>query len=87
MQSDLHVMEFIGASASGGDIERLQKSDRSLGLVIGSEAHGISEEIKKHLSWTVAIPMVEGVESLNAAVSASILLYETNKHLGSDLKS
>ncbi|MCD4701822.1 MAG: RNA methyltransferase [Candidatus Aegiribacteria sp.] len=76
MQSNSHTMEFIGADASGGNIDRLHGRDRCTGLVIGSEAHGISEEIKKHLSWTVAIPLVGGVESLNAAVSASILLYE-----------
>lgn len=87
MQSNSHAIEFVGAEASGGDIDRLHRGDRCTGLIIGSEAHGISEEIKKHLSRTVAIPMAEGVESLNAAVSASILLYEINKHLVPGLKS
>ncbi len=79
MRSNSDVMEFIGADASGGNIDRLQKRERSLGLIIGSEAHGISEETRKYLSGTVAIPMTDGVESLNAAVSASILLYEIQK--------
>ena len=76
MQSNSHAFEFIGADASGGEINRLRNLEKCLGLVIGSEAHGISEETGKHLSGTVAIPMIGGVESLNAAVTASILLYE-----------
>jgi TrmH family RNA methyltransferase len=45
--------------------------------VIGSEAHGVSE------AWSrgaigVSIPTA-GVESLNAAVAAGILLYEARR--------
>ena len=44
-----------------------------LALVIGSEAHGVSEEMRSLASVTLAIPMRGGhIESLNAAVSASI---------------
>ncbi len=66
---------FIGAEASGGPIEQIRFSTGSIGIVIGSEAHGISEKVHERLDGTVSIPMKEGVESLNAAVSASILLY------------
>ncbi len=66
---------FIGADASGGPIEQIKASTGSTGIVIGSEAHGISEKVRDRLDATVSIPMKEGVESLNAAVSASILLY------------
>ena len=83
MQSNSDVIEFIAADASGGDVDRLRGLKGCLGLVIGSEAHGISEETAKHCSGTVALRMTVGVESLNAAVSASILLYEIYKHLGS----
>ncbi len=75
MRENSDIIEFIGADAAGGDIELLQRRKGCLGLVIGSEAHGISEEIRNHLNCTVAIPMTGGVESLNAAVSASILLF------------
>lgn len=44
-------------------------------LVVGSEAHGLSGEILGLADEVVAIPMADGVESLNAGVSASILLY------------
>lgn len=44
-------------------------------LVIGSEAHGVSERIKNIAKYTVSIPMEKGIESLNASVSAGILMY------------
>ena len=44
-------------------------------LVVGSEAHGISEEARERASGRVRIPMRRGVESLNASVAASIAIY------------
>lgn len=43
--------------------------------VIGSEAHGVGQEALGAADITVRIPMAEGVESLNAGVSAAIILY------------
>jgi RNA methyltransferase, TrmH family len=44
-------------------------------LVIGSEAAGLSTEARAEIAEYVHIPMKAGVESLNAAVAGSILLY------------
>lgn len=44
-------------------------------LVIGNEGRGVSEELKARANFTVSIPMENGMESLNAAVSAGILMY------------
>jgi TrmH family RNA methyltransferase len=44
-------------------------------LVIGNEGHGISDTVMAKASHTVKIPMENGVESLNAAVSAGVLMY------------
>jgi TrmH family RNA methyltransferase len=49
-------------------------------LVVGSEAHGISDEAKARASHSVRIPMRGGVESLNASVAASILMYSAVGH-------
>ena len=46
-------------------------------LVIGSEAHGVSEPLRCG-AMGISIPTV-GVESLNAAVAAGILLYEAQR--------
>ncbi|MCL6516054.1 MAG: RNA methyltransferase [Alicyclobacillus sp.] len=45
-------------------------------MVIGSEASGVSAEVARLASDAVRIPMPGGAESLNAAVSGAILLYE-----------
>lgn len=52
-----------------------------LALVIGNEGNGISDEIKKVCTGSVNIPMNNKVESLNASVSAGILMYEINSKL------
>lgn len=52
-----------------------------VGLIIGSEAEGISAEAEKLAQERVFIPMRHEVESLNAAVAAGILLYEAVRHL------
>lgn len=45
-------------------------------IFIGSEGSGLPAEIIKTADATIAIPMTGHVESLNAGVAASILLYE-----------
>ncbi|HBK02471.1 MAG TPA: hypothetical protein DDY77_05545 [Clostridiales bacterium] len=45
-------------------------------LVIGNEAHGVSEKLKERADEVVSIPMKSNMESLNAGVSCSIILYE-----------
>lgn len=48
-----------------------------VGLVIGGEAEGASEEARSHCDDLIYIPMPGKFESLNAAVAASILIFET----------
>ncbi len=45
-------------------------------LVIGSEAHGIAAEVSQLATRSVAIPLRGGLESLNAAVAGSVILFE-----------
>jgi len=44
--------------------------------VIGGEADGASDEVKHGVDALLNIPMPGGFESLNAAVAASIILFE-----------
>ena len=48
-------------------------------LCIGNEGHGVSEALKARADFIVSIPMQNGVESLNAAVSAGLLMYGLKK--------
>lgn len=45
-------------------------------LIIGSEGKGISPLVLKHADVVVKLPMLGKVTSLNASVSAAILMYE-----------
>lgn len=45
-------------------------------LVIGNEGKGISPLLKKAMDETLTIPMVGHVQSLNASVAASLLIYQ-----------
>jgi TrmH family RNA methyltransferase len=62
-----------GAFLGGQNIHQLAK-EKSFGLVIGSESHGISPEIEKLIDTKITIPRVGLAESLNAAVATGIIL-------------
>ena len=47
-----------------------------LALIIGSEAEGASEEARKLTAQKIAIPMPGSIESLNAGVAGSVLMFE-----------
>ena len=51
----------------------------SLLLVIGSEGQGVGRLIKEQCDFVVHIPMVGKINSLNASVAGSILMYEAMK--------
>lgn len=48
-------------------------------LIIGNEGRGMNESYQKYCETLFKIPMDERCESLNAGVSASILMYELTK--------
>lgn len=55
------------------------KTKKQVGVVVGNEGQGVSKEISNICSKKVKIPMKEGIESLNAGVSGSIIMYEIAK--------
>lgn len=50
-----------------------------LGIVIGNEGSGMSDKVRKNCDFNVKIPMKGKVTSLNASVSAGIIIYEVVK--------
>lgn len=65
------------ADANGTDIrdDIRNIADKKVCLVIGNEAQGVGEDMRKRADLTVSLPMNCVVESLNAAVSASVIMY------------
>ncbi|MDO9545516.1 MAG: RNA methyltransferase [Pelolinea sp.] len=48
-------------------------------ILVGSEADGVSPEMREIVDECISIPMSSKMESFNAAVSASILMYEMTR--------
>lgn len=71
----------IYAAALRDDAKRLGSFELSVSdcFVIGNEGHGLSSEVIEACDGTVIIPMKDGCESLNAAMAAGILMWETLK--------
>jgi len=57
------------------------KSDLSgkIAVVIGNEGEGISPLVKKNCDFTVSMPMMGSVQSLNASNAAAIVMYEVRR--------
>lgn len=52
---------------------------KACGFLIGNEGNGLSDEIANQADTYIKIPMEGKVESLNAAISATLLMYEANR--------
>ena len=63
-----------GAEADGVDYSTVDYSDK-LVLVIGSEGNGLSKIVRNNCDVIISIPMNGHVNSLNASVSAGVLMY------------
>lgn len=50
---------------------------RPTALIVGGEAAGVGEQARALAQGQVSIPMAAGVESLNTAVAAAVILFET----------
>lgn len=74
--ADFNNLNILIADMNG---QNLFDSSNTFGspyaLVIGSEGQGVSAELKKVRHKTISIPMDNKVESLNAGVSASIIMF------------
>jgi 23S rRNA (guanosine2251-2'-O)-methyltransferase len=68
----------LAADARGTPLDEVTSSPRWV-LCIGAEERGLRAKTRSQVDEMVAIPMAEGVESLNLSVSAGILLWELSK--------
>lgn len=68
-------LEFIVADMGGKNIDGFQPTHEKIAIIIGNEGNGVSTELRELADSIISIPMKEGVESLNASVSAGIIMY------------
>jgi len=74
---DLAPLDGYGASATGGASLAEAPIESAGMIVLGSEAHGLSRRDLK----LVTVPLAEGVESLNVAAAAALILFEVRRRL------
>jgi TrmH family RNA methyltransferase len=68
------AIPLLVAEAGGKDVRR-HRPPGGWALVVGNEGGGVRRELRDAASATLSIPMAQGVDSLNAAVAGSLLLY------------
>lgn len=66
----------LATAVRGAKAADLANLTGATALLIGNEGNGVPEEIARQADGAVTIPCPGPVESLNAAMAASILLYE-----------
>jgi len=67
------------ADRHGEPLRRGPRGGTPLAVVLGNEGAGVSPALLAAAHRRVAIPLASGVESLNVAVAAGILLYEVTR--------
>ncbi|HET7338327.1 MAG TPA: RNA methyltransferase [Candidatus Dormibacteraeota bacterium] len=74
---ELAALDGYGAAATGGAPLAEAPIESAGMIVLGSEAHGLSRQDLK----LVTVPLTEGVESLNVAAAAALILFEIRRRL------
>ncbi len=73
---------IYAARVDGNISHTAPKYERSVSIVVGSESDGLGENWLKPEVTAVRIPMHGAIDSLNASVSTSIILFEVLRQLG-----
>ena len=72
-----HGIRLFAAHLDGKNNYEEEDYTGNTGFLIGNEGNGLTDELSGLADTWVKIPMAGKVESLNAAVAASILMFET----------
>ena len=74
-----HQIATLAAVATGGESITAHDLTLSTALILGNEGSGIPPQTLERATARVTIPTPGPVESLNAAIAGSILLYEASR--------
>ena len=75
-------VRLLAAVATGGKPAHLSKLASPIALMIGNEGAGLSQEMLSLADEHITLPCPGAVESLNAAIAGSVLLYEASRQRG-----
>ena len=76
--ANLPEYDIYGTDVNNGVNVKEETFNDKIAIIIGNEGKGMSEELKPFCKNNIYINMSESCESLNAAVAASIIMYEVN---------
>ena len=84
LEETLEELKEKGISLYAAHLKGTQSYDqpdysKPCGFLIGNEGNGLSEKIAECADEYIRIPMEGKVESLNAAIAATLLMYEVNR--------
>lgn len=65
-----------GMDMRGADLYAAAPMPERKAIVVGSEARGVTPQMRELVTDWIALPMIGDIESLNAAVSLSVALYQ-----------
>lgn len=74
-------IHLVGAALEGGTPYYQTHFRLPLALVIGNEANGIAEDLLDLVQQRVTIPMKGSLQSINAAIAGSVLLFHLSREL------
>ena len=72
----------IGTDGDADTLYYNQDLKGPLAIIVGSEGYGMSKLVKENADILIKIPMKGNITSLNASVSAGIVIYEAVKQRG-----
>ena len=75
-------IQIVAASEKAADIYTESELSLPLGLVLGAEDHGVSQDVLRRADKIVRIPQVGAIGSLNVSVAGGILIYEVVRQAG-----
>ncbi|HWJ03304.1 MAG TPA: RNA methyltransferase [Verrucomicrobiae bacterium] len=76
---EMNKIPLAVADAEGEAVYYETKLARPVAILVGSEANGPCDLLRDNARQRIRIPLLNQVESLNAAVAAALLLFESNR--------
>jgi len=71
-------VQILAASADGKSFWECDLTVPTI-FLLGNEGAGLSFDLKAEATGSIAIPMAEGVESLNVAIAGALLVFEAQR--------
>lgn len=69
-----HALPIWITAADGGSYRNLDRAGQACALVLGEEGGGVPSSLRAAAAQSVGIPLLRGIESLNVATAAAVLV-------------